>query len=182
MKRLCLPMLLIICLLLSGCGGRPEKQQYAQFVEELSARSSLSFTAELRAEYEDKTLEFTLQFDRDDSGSTVTVLAPDIISGIKAQFAEDGSALEYDGILIATGDLDEYKLSPMSALPTIVAALENGHLDSFWTENGMAAYQLIANDELIAIVYFDADSMTPCRAELICNGKMTVCCEIENWR
>ncbi len=102
MKRLCLPFVLALCLLLSGCGSGVKKQ-YEQFSSALVQRDSLSFTARLRAEYEDKTAEFTLKYARDESGQTITVTEPEIIAGISARIAGDGTALEYDGMILDTG-------------------------------------------------------------------------------
>lgn len=181
MKRLCLPLLLIFCLLLSGCGTGASKKQYEQFSQELSSQSSLSFTAQLRAEYEDKTVEFTLGYEMDENGQTVTVLAPELIAGVKARISAGKTALEFDSVSLDTGELDRYGLTPMSALPLLVDAMRSGHLDSCWQEDGKSVYQLILNDHLSASVWFETESMTPVRAELMSEGRVTVCCEISEW-
>ena len=41
---------------------------------------------------------------------------PEIIAGISARIAGDGTALVYDGMILDTGELDAYGLTPMSAL------------------------------------------------------------------
>lgn len=181
MKRLCLPLLLVFCLLLSGCGAGASKKQYEQFSQELSSQNSLSFTAQLRAEYEEKTVDFTLCYEADENGQTVTVLAPELIAGVKAHITAGNTALEYDGVRLDTGALDRYGLTPMSALPVLVDAMTNGHLDSRWQEEGKSVFQLIANDHLSATVWFEAESMTPVRAELVSDGRVTVCCELSDW-
>ena len=56
MKKLCL-CILCLALLLGGCGGRA-KEQRQQLAEELNARHDLRLTADLRAEYPDKTVRF----------------------------------------------------------------------------------------------------------------------------
>ena len=182
MKRLCLPLLLVFCLLLSSCGAGASRKQYEQFSQELSSQSSLSFTAQLRAEYEDKTAEFTLCYERDEDGQTVTVLAPELIAGVKAHIAAGNTALEYDGVRLDTGELDSYGLTHMSALPVLVDAMLNGHLDSRWQEDGKSVCQLISNDHLSVSVWFETESMTPVRAELASDGRVTVCCEISDWK
>ena len=127
MKRLCLPALLAVCLLLAGCANSAKKQ-YEQFSAGLSGRSDLSFTAQLSAEYTDRTVEFTLQYEQNEDGCTVTVTAPALISGVRARFSAGGSAIDYDGIVVDTGELDACGLTPMSALPLLVDALKNGDL------------------------------------------------------
>ena len=181
MKRLCLPLLLILCLLLSACGDNKAEERYNTFAQALSETDSLSFTAAVRAEYEDRALEFTLRYDRDEEATLVTILAPELVSGIKARIVQDSTALEYEGMIIDTGDLDSYGLSPMSALPCLIETMCSGHLESTWTEDGRAVFQLIANDHLYAVVYFENETMTPVRAELLSDGHVRVVCDIAGW-
>lgn len=181
MKRLCLPALLAVCLLLAGCANSAKKQ-YEQFSAGLSGRSALSFTAQLSAEYTDRTVEFTLQYEQNEGGCTVTVTAPALISGVRARFSAGGSAIDYDGIVVDTGELDACGLTPMSALPLLVDALKNGHAESFWSEDGKSVVQLVSSDSCSAVVRFDSGSMTPVSAELVSDGRVTVRCEIENWK
>lgn len=180
MKRLCLPLLLAVCLLLSGCGSQAAQKQYEQFSKELAEKNELSFTAELRAEYEDKSVDFTLSYEKDGEGCTVTVLKPETIRGVTARIAAGGTAVEYDGIMLDTGRLDDYGLSPMTALPILVEAMISAHADSFWDDGGLDAVKLIPNDNLSAVVRFD--NGIPVSAELISDGRVTVICEIEDWK
>lgn len=181
MKRLC-PFLLALCLLLGGCGASKAGEEYQSFAGDLSARSDLAFTAELRAEYEDKTLSYTLSYREDAEGCTVTVLAPETIKGVKAHLRAGGSQLEYDTVVLDTGALDRYGLSPLSALPTLVDTLRCGHLDSAWEEDGQTVWQLIADDNLSVQVWLEGESLTPVHAELISDGRVTVFCDISDWR
>ena len=82
MKRVCLPLLAIVCLLLTGCAGREVEKAYAGFSERVNAAQTLAFTANVRAEYEHKTAKFALGYTEDDSGGAVTVLAPELIAGV----------------------------------------------------------------------------------------------------
>ena len=69
----------------------------------------------------------------------------------------------------------------MSSLPVLVSAMRDGGLDSFWAEDGKLVYQLVASDELICTVWFEPEEMTPVRAELICDGRVTVYLDISDW-
>lgn len=181
MKRKLLPLLLSLCVLLSACGKSSAiKSAYDAFAEELSRASSLSFNASVRAEYEHKTARFALSYAEDDSGGTVTVVAPQIIAGISAHVAKGSTRLDYGDISLDTGALDEHGLSPMSSLPLLVQALRSGYLDSFWEEDGSIVLQLIPNDDLICTVWFDTD-MTPLRAELISGGRVVIYADITDW-
>ena len=182
MKRLFVPVLLFFCLLLSACGAKAAENQYKSFSQALSAREDLSFTARLRAEYEDRSVEFTLGYTQEADGCTVTVLEPALIAGIQAHLSPEGASLEFDGISVDTGALDAYGLTPLSALPVLAETLKSGHLESVWEEDGLLFLQLIYSDGLYAVAGFDQESMTPVRAELVSDGVVKVVCEIENWR
>ena len=67
------------------------------------------------------------------------------------------TALEYDGLILDTGDLDAYGLTPMSALPLLVEALRTGHPDAFWEEGGCDAVELLFDDHTRARVWFDEE-------------------------
>ena len=135
MKKLCLLTLLALSLLLAACGkDRAFKSEYESFSKELASAEAVSFTANVRAEYEHKTARFALSYTGDESGAVVTILAPELISGISARVSPDGTSLEYGEISLDTGSLDSHGLSPMSALPVMMRALKSGHLDSYWTE------------------------------------------------
>ncbi len=182
MKKLCLPLLLIICLLLSGCGGREFSDAQEQLSQRLGAVEALSFTANVRAEYENKTARFTLSYSEDSQGGSVTVLAPQLIAGVTARVKPDGTSLEYEGISLGTGELDDYGLSPMSALPMLLQALKTGALDSGWTEGDYTVMQIDSTDTLSCTVWLQPDSLTPCQAELITDGRVKVFIEISDWQ
>ena len=181
MKRLCLPLLLVLCLLLTGCGGRAEREKYREFSDELSSAQALSFVSDVRCEYEDRSLDFRLSFEGEPGLCTVEVLEPEIIHGIKAQLKAGGSALEYEDIILDTGDLDSYGLTPMSALPCLAEAMAEGHPEVFWNEDGLFVCELSLNEHLRAVVRFNPGSMIPADAELISDGSVKVFCKIENW-
>ena len=101
MKRTLIPLLLCLCLLLTGCGKSKAETAYESFAERLRQADALSFTALLRAEYERKTARFTLSYAEDETGGRVTVLAPELIQGVSAHVAPGGTTLEYDSVVSA---------------------------------------------------------------------------------
>ena len=109
-------------------------------------------------------------------------MQPESIAGIRARLLPGQTKLEYQDLILDTGDLNKAGLSPMSALPVLVEALRSGHLDSHWQEGGEPVVQLVLDDELSARVRFRPDSMTPTHAELICGDTVTVYCDLTDWR
>ena len=179
MKKALALIPLLFALLLSACGNAA-LQRYESFSQQLQEQDTLSFTAALTASYPDRTAQFDLRYTLEDGMQRITILSPERISGISASVQLGKTTLEYDGLILDTGDLDAYGLSPMSALPLLVEALRHGHGDAFWTEEGMDAVELLFDDHARANVWFDAEGL-PCRAELISDDVVVVSCEIKNW-
>ena len=182
MKKFCLSISLCLCLLMSGCGGR----EFAKAREDLAARldgaECLSFTANIRAEYEHKTARFTLSYYEDAQGGKVTVLAPQLIAGVSARIKPGSTSLEYDGVCLGTGELDDFGLSPMSAPPMLVQALKDGDVNAVWSEGGCTVLELQRTDELVCTVWFAPEDMTPRQAELRSDGRVKVFAEISDWQ
>ena len=180
MKRL-YPMLLCICLVLTGCQRQDVQAEFDSFSRSLNESSTLSFTANVRAEYENKTARFTLSYAEDSEGGTVTVLAPELIKGIKAHISPGGTQLKYDSVVLDTGALDSFGLSPLSSLPLLVQAMKCAHLDSFWEEDSQLVLQLEPDDERRCTIWFENEGMSPLRAEIVSGGRVTVYIEISDW-
>ena len=180
MKRILLPALLLVSLLLTGCGSRALKTRFTEFSDTLAARQTLRYEASIRAEYPDRRADFKLRYEKDAEGERVTVLEPALIAGLSARIAPGSDALVYDGMILDAGPLDAFGLTPMSALPRLTEALCAGFLDSVWEEDGLTAAQLIPDDEQSVTVWFDG-GMRPVRAELASGGETRVFCEITDW-
>ena len=181
MKRLYLPLFLALSLLLSGCGQNAARAHFQNFAEELSQNETLGFTADIRCEYEDKTVSFTLGYSFDSEGSTVTVIAPELIRGIRAHAKAGETAIEYDGLILDTGPLDDFGLSPMSALPVLIEAIKTGYIDSVWEEKGEYAALVVPSDNMNVQVNLDKYTMCPVYAELISDGRVAAFIHIRDW-
>ena len=182
MKKLCLLFMAALCLVLGGCGTKSEEKAFREFSEALAARDDLSFIGSIRAEYDDRTVEFQLRYEEEEDCPSVTVISPSIISGVRVELPEGKSVLEYNSLVIDTGELDVYGLSPLTALPSLADALRRGYTDSIWQDDGEWVFSLIPKDELRVDVWFEPESMTPTHAELISDGVVRVFCDIESWR
>ena len=182
MKRFVLPILLmLISLSLTACGGADAKQCADELSHRLSVNDALSFSAVLQAEYPDRSHNFTVNYKRSGGETSVTVVEPELIAGISARVTGKATELEYDGLRLDVGELDDYGLTPMSALPVLVDAMENGHLDGWWEEDGKTVLLLTADDHLSVTLWLEASSVTPMRAELVSDALVVVYCDISDW-
>ena len=178
MKKLLLPLMISLTLL-CGCADTAQ-ERFISFMESVNECSRISFTADVRAEYSDKTAEFTLTYSQDGDDAVVEVIKPDIIAGIKARVNKDGAAVEYDGAVLDIGSLTDEGLSPVSALPLLASAIKNSHIELSWTESDMLAARLIPNDDTTVTLWLDGEQK-PVSAELGYKEKTLVFITIHDW-
>lgn len=172
---------LVLTLLLCACSGTDEAG-FSEFKQSLSSASELSFTARLRAEYENKTESFVLEFYKSADTCTVEVTEPEIIKGIRAHIDADSDRLEYDGIILDVGKLTDDGLTPMSALPVLIDSLPDALLVSAFTEGDMLCALLSPEEGLLIKLWLMNDTLTPVSAEMNVDGVSVIFADIENWR
>lgn len=184
MRRTKLAALMIISLLLSGCGGHGNEKKFEGFRTALSAAQEIGMTAEVTADYGDTAREYTLALTDTAEGSQVEVLAPALLAGVRAHIDKDGSTLEYENLILDTGELTDDGLTPVSALPRLVETIRTGHVDGIWREGECLAVKLTPDDTVTLTLWLDAETMTPRRAELSGqdDGRMLVSCIITEFK
>lgn len=133
-KTVCAQMM-ILCLLLTACGG--EGAPGASKAEELAltirteylAMSSCASKLAVTADYGERAYEYGLDMNwQKDSGFTMAVTAPEDIAGVTIQAAQGQTALEYDGARIETGAITPDGLSPIDALPAFLNYAREGFI------------------------------------------------------
>ena len=180
MKRFC-PLLCLLLLPLSGCAAQKEQKLLDDFSAALNQRQDVALVASLRAVYDDGSFDFRLQYREGPEGPVVTVMEPEELEGLSVTLREDGSLLHYGELHLETGDLDEEGLSPLTALPLLLESLRHPCAQSFRQEGGLLVVSLVPDDERQLDVYFEQETMTPRRAEIVSEGKLRIACEVESW-
>ena len=125
--------ILMMTLLLSGCkaGTAAETPEDAALAlrDEYQALAGWSATVDVSVCYSETVYDFTLDAKWEREGETVlTVTAPELLAGITARIAEGETTLEYDGAGLSLGLLDGDGLTPVSAVPGIMAQIEKGYM------------------------------------------------------
>lgn len=184
MKRV-FPVLMIIALLLAGCGESEKlKEGLEEARENWAAAQSISFTAAVTAELSGSVFECTLRCSRSGEETVVEVLAPEIIAGISARIGSEGAELEYDGLILALGDAVKGEVSPVNAMPTVLSALLEGHVTGIWRESegekALIAAECYVSDSEYVKLWLD-ENWIPVYSELVSGGKAVVKCTIEEF-
>lgn len=130
-KWMCVPMM-TLCLLLAGCaGGTGEGDETdaaalrAPYVnmagcemeaEIIWSEGDQEWRAEVRCDYVP------------DGETTVEVLSPETIAGVRAVVTGEELKLEYEDLCLGAGTLSAQQVSPMVCLPRLMSALRDGWL------------------------------------------------------
>lgn len=136
-------------------------------------------TAQVQTDHGDTVEEYTLEYSFDGTEWTALVVQPAILSGITAHIGEDATELEYDGAILAAGDVLSAGVSPIGAVPLLVRAIETGSLDCVWTEGDLIGGTYLYDDAVSISVWYDAEG-TPAAAELTENGIVKARCHFSN--
>ena len=72
--------------------------------------------------------------------------APDTVSGFTARVTGEDSVLEYDGVWVETGPLDESGLTPVSALPALLEEARSGYITACALEEDGALLRVDLGD------------------------------------
>jgi len=186
-KIISISLSIILSLLcLCSCSGGKTEDIAEKVKEEFSLIQSLDLTANVSADYGDKVFEYKLKFVGDLQSGTVKVLKPENIAGLTAEVSilSETVKLIYDGAELDTGNFENLKISPVSALPNMLALWQNGYVSEciLETVNGeeciMISYQ--PEDGISLKTWFDAATLLPYKAEFSENGYTRIYCEFEN--
>ena len=186
MKRLVVPALMILALLLGGCGkGGGLEKSFEEERIKWSQAKELSFTADIVAELADSSFECTLQCSRDGEGILLEVLKPENISGVKARLNENRAQIEYEGIILAVENESIGETSPVTAAAMIMKALTKSPLTQIWTEKAqereLIVSELYISEREYARLWFLKENFSLVHAELVSDGRAVVKCDIESF-
>ena len=111
-------------------------------------------------------------------------MEPESIAGLTAEVSVSGTSIEYDGVRLETGSLDQSGLSPIDALPVIISQWQNGYILSCGQMSVFAADAIVIeteiSDKIIQKTWFDVKTHMPVRSEIMSDGYMVIECVFEN--
>ena len=189
MRRwLCVPMM-TLCLLAAGCGGGGQEtaadprlpyQEMAgcsMEAEVTCGQSGLEWQALLRCDYVPG------------GESTVEVLEPERIAGVRAVLREEDWSLEYEDLCLDAGTLSSEAVSPAACLPRLISALREGWLleenEEDWQETPCLRLCLdqtgTEGGKLLSTVWLRQSDGTPLRGEIAVDGEIILTAEFTDF-
>jgi len=168
----------MLMLLLTACGGGAEKTDpAAELQAQYAAVASATMEADVTCHYEDEERVYTLLCAYTPAESTVTVLSPATLSGISATVADGKLTLSYEDVSLDAGGYSAAAISPVAALPRLMAAAASGYITEQSEEEVnerpclRLACDLPDDETILYTTWFDQETMLPLRSEISTDGE-----------
>ena len=121
--------------------------------------------------------------------STVEVLAPETVAGVKAVFSDSDWRLVYDEICLNAGTLSDEELSPALCLPRLMSALRNGWLleknEEDWQEIPCLRIALDQSGsqggKIVSTLWLRQEDGIPLRGEIAVDGEIILTAEFTDF-
>ena len=173
-RRGCAVLMMCLCLLLGGCGGRSQGVSPAiAFRASLVQAGGCSFRAELTADYGDYVVPFALDCETEVNGPThFTVVAPETLAGITAAVDETGGTVTYDGLMMDFGLLANGRLAPAAGPAVVAYCGSSAYLAAGGEEEGRfrATYEKDYEEKMLKVDTWFENGI-PIYAEVCYNGQ-----------
>ena len=178
MRKFLLCVLMMI--LLTGCKttGVSEAEELALTIRgEYLAMDACTVQAAVTADYGQRVYEYEMAVSVG-GGETVLVLAaPETVAGLTARLTGKASVLEFDGVSVETGTLDDDGLTPVSALPALLETARSGYITACALEEEGAVLRVDCGDPTSTpgagteyVLWFDAATHALTRGEISVDG------------
>lgn len=194
MRRTASALMMTLCLLLSGCGGGSmdkADQLTLDLRGEYLGLERVTAQMEVEADYGRRVYDYTIALDwRREGETTLSVTEPEELAGITARIAEGKTFLEFDGVSLETGPLDESGLSPLSAAPELLRAAAEGFIaeSGFDTLGEQECLRLLCRDPegepgvgTEHTLWFDPSTGNLLRGEISVDGQRVITCEVRSF-
>ncbi|WP_295580762.1 hypothetical protein [uncultured Oscillibacter sp.] len=186
-KWLCVPMM-ILCLL-TACGGTDEAEA-ADLRDRYHDMAGCTMEAKVSCGQEDLAWEAVLRCDYVPGGeSTVEVLEPESIAGVRARLSDTDWSLEYEDLCLNAGPVGREEISPALCLPRLMNALRDGWLleenEEAWNDVPCLRITVdqsgVQDGKIVSTVWLRQDDGTPLRGEIAVDGEIILTAEFTNF-
>ena len=170
--------------MLTGCMGSDQELEEALTLRsKILGANTVTFEAEISADYGDRMEQFSLECRTDSAGKLYfTVSAPEEISGITGSVAGERGTLEFDDTVLAFPLMAQQRISPVSGPWLMMKALRTGYITACAREGDtlrLTVDDSYADDALTLEIWIEGDEVACC--EIAWQGKRALTMEIESF-
>lgn len=185
----CVPMMALV-LLLAACGGEAGKTETVDMRQRYHDMTGCSMEAAVSCGQEGLEWEAVLRCEYvPDGESTVEVLEPSSIAGVKAVLSDSDWRIEYEDACLNAGPLGGEEISPAACLPRLMNALRDGWLleenQEDWNEIPCLRLTVdqsgLQDGKIISTVWLRQDDGTPLRGEIDLDGEIILTAEFTSF-
>lgn len=177
--------LVLAVLLLSGCNGENPELKRAMDMRARLLTASVTFEAEITADYGDEVHIFSVYCEGDNQGNLgFRVTAPETIADITGQIKGREGELTYRDTVLAFPLLAEDQLSPVSAPWIFYTTLRGGYLTSAGMEDDLLRLTIddsYGEDAMTVDIWLDKND-SPIRTEILYDGRRILTLTIKNFQ
>ena len=167
-----------MALALAACGAPEGEKALAGIRDALAEGAEAAVTAEVSSTLGGRYAEYTLSCVSSGGEYTLEVLEPAELAGVSARCSGGEGELEFSGLVLSCPVPEG--LTPLTALPALLEALEGAQAVLSWSEGDQTLVSLDMDDELGVTVAFGED-MLPVSAEFTLSGESAAVCEIKEF-
>lgn len=178
----------VVCLVLlfTGCSSEnSELDRGMALRSKLLSADSISFDAEITADYGDKIHSFSMECRADSLGNlNFAVTAPETISGITGTVTQEGGKLTFDETALHFDLMADETLSPVSAPWVMMKTLRSGYLKSAGMEEESLRLTIddsYEDDALQLDIWLDGNDL-PLLAEILQDGRRILSLRVSNFQ
>ncbi len=189
--RKCLICVLMTTLLLAGCGqerGNEGEELALTIRGEYLAMDGCAARAAVTADYGQRVYRYEMAVAVSGEETLLTLSAPETVAGLTARMSGGENLLEFDGISVETGPLDENGLTPVSAVPALLEAARSGYITACALEEDGAVLRVECGDPAGSpgtgaetALWFDAATHALTRGEISTDGFRVILCEFSEF-
>ena len=184
MKR-ALALLLVLMVLLVGCGRSNDVDRAMELRQKLLAMNGCSFDVTVTADYQDNLFVFAMQCSADKDGVvSFTVTEPQTIAGVRGQISGENGQLHFDDQVLLFDLLTDDLVTPVSAPWLLIRTLRGGYIGAGGKDGELFRFEIddsYEEDPLRLDIWLDQNNV-PVAADILCDGRRVVSLTVENFR
>lgn len=180
-RGLFIPMTALLLLLTACAGGGTGEAETVDLRQQYHDMAGCTMEAAVTCGQEGLEWEALLRCAYTPDGeSTVEVLEPESIAGVRAVLSDGGWNIEYEGACLNAGPLSGQEISPAVCLPRLMSALRDGWLleenREEWNETPCLRLTVdqsgLQDGKIVSTVWLRQEDGTPLRGEIAVDGEI----------